>query len=157
RGTPRAADDPHLLGTGPPAGVRRSQALEVGAHAWLPRPLLHQVPPLLDHPRRAARRPLHLAHRTGPRPRRPARDRPGLHPRRRPLGLPRLRLQPWRGPPRRPRPAPQGTGTAIHGRRGLLMGSPPPAVLHPASPALELLTVPQVMARLQLGRSAVYD
>ncbi|WP_030899257.1 helix-turn-helix domain-containing protein [Streptomyces sp. NRRL F-5126] len=37
------------------------------------------------------------------------------------------------------------------------MGSPPPAVLHPASPALELLTVPQVMARLQLGRSTVYD
>ncbi|NMO33552.1 helix-turn-helix domain-containing protein [Streptomyces sp. GMY01] len=38
------------------------------------------------------------------------------------------------------------------------MASPPPAVLHTeATPALELLTVPQVMARLQLGRSAVYD
>jgi excisionase family DNA binding protein len=38
------------------------------------------------------------------------------------------------------------------------MTSPPPAVLN-AEPgqALELLTVPQVMARLQLGRSAVYD
>jgi excisionase family DNA binding protein len=38
------------------------------------------------------------------------------------------------------------------------MTTPPPAVLHPAlSPAQELLTVPQVMDRLQLGRSAVYD
>lgn len=37
------------------------------------------------------------------------------------------------------------------------MAPPPPAVLHAADPALELLTVPQVMARLQLGRSAVYD
>ncbi|MEU1777727.1 helix-turn-helix domain-containing protein [Streptomyces sp. NPDC019922] len=40
------------------------------------------------------------------------------------------------------------------------MASPPLAVLHAeAAPALELelLTVPQVMARLQLGRSAVYD
>ncbi|MFG2561608.1 helix-turn-helix domain-containing protein [Streptomyces sp. NPDC048496] len=38
------------------------------------------------------------------------------------------------------------------------MTTPPSAVLHPAlSPAQELLTVPQVMARLQLGRSAVYD
>ncbi|WP_411113633.1 helix-turn-helix domain-containing protein [Streptomyces sp. 029-5] len=38
------------------------------------------------------------------------------------------------------------------------MTSPPPAVLHAdAGQALELLTVPQVMARLQLGRSAVYD
>lgn len=38
------------------------------------------------------------------------------------------------------------------------MASPPPAVLHAdAAPALDLLTVPQVMARLQLGRSAVYD
>ncbi|MFD3902885.1 helix-turn-helix domain-containing protein [Streptomyces sp. CB04723] len=38
------------------------------------------------------------------------------------------------------------------------MTSPPPAVLHPETePALDLLTVPQVMARLQLGRSAVYD
>ncbi|MFH8223141.1 helix-turn-helix domain-containing protein [Streptomyces sp. NPDC018057] len=38
------------------------------------------------------------------------------------------------------------------------MTAPPPVVLHSgASPELELLTVPQVMARLQLGRSAVYD
>ncbi|WP_030178399.1 helix-turn-helix domain-containing protein [Streptomyces violaceorubidus] len=38
------------------------------------------------------------------------------------------------------------------------MTSPPPAALHPeAVPVLDLLTVPQVMARLQLGRSAVYD
>ncbi|MDO0926017.1 helix-turn-helix domain-containing protein [Streptomyces sp. TG1A-8] len=38
------------------------------------------------------------------------------------------------------------------------MASPPPAVLHAdAGRAPELLTVPQVMARLQLGRSAVYD
>jgi excisionase family DNA binding protein len=38
------------------------------------------------------------------------------------------------------------------------MTSPPPAVLHAdAAPVLDLLTVPQVMARLQLGRSAVYD
>ncbi|MCZ9342048.1 helix-turn-helix domain-containing protein [Streptomyces sp. TRM76130] len=38
------------------------------------------------------------------------------------------------------------------------MTSPPPTVLHPETePALLLLTVPQVMARLQLGRSAVYD
>ncbi|MFE4366748.1 helix-turn-helix domain-containing protein [Streptomyces sp. NPDC056835] len=38
------------------------------------------------------------------------------------------------------------------------MTSPPPTALH-AEPgqAPELLTVPQVMARLQLGRSAVYD
>jgi excisionase family DNA binding protein len=34
----------------------------------------------------------------------------------------------------------------------------PLAVLHAdAAPALDLLTAPQVMARLQLGRSAVYD
>ena len=38
------------------------------------------------------------------------------------------------------------------------MTSPPPTVFRPkATPVLELLTVPQVMARLQLGRSAVYD
>ncbi|MEU1802609.1 helix-turn-helix domain-containing protein [Streptomyces sp. NPDC019937] len=38
------------------------------------------------------------------------------------------------------------------------MTSPPLAVLHTeAAPLLDLLTVPQVMARLQLGRSAVYD
>lgn len=38
------------------------------------------------------------------------------------------------------------------------MTTPPTADLHPAmSPAQELLTVPQVMACLQLGRSAVYD
>ncbi|CAL9670306.1 hypothetical protein SUDANB176_07441 [Streptomyces sp. enrichment culture] len=38
------------------------------------------------------------------------------------------------------------------------MASPPLAGLHPdAVPVLDLLTVPQVMVRLQLGRSAVYD
>ncbi|WBB58729.1 helix-turn-helix domain-containing protein [Streptomyces sp. WMMC500] len=38
------------------------------------------------------------------------------------------------------------------------MASPPPACLHvEAAPALDLLTVPQVMASLQLSRSAVYD
>ncbi|MEW2120035.1 helix-turn-helix domain-containing protein [Streptomyces sp. NPDC005474] len=38
------------------------------------------------------------------------------------------------------------------------MASPPLAALHTeAVPVLDLLTVPQVMARLQLGRSAVYD
>ncbi|WP_333743139.1 helix-turn-helix domain-containing protein [Streptomyces ardesiacus] len=37
------------------------------------------------------------------------------------------------------------------------MTSPPPTILQAeGAPALELLTVPQVMARLQLGRSAVY-
>lgn len=82
----RAADDPHLLGAGPPAGVRRSQALKVCAHARLSGLLLHQVPPLLHHPGRAARRPPRLAHRTGPRPRRPALVRPDDHARRRPLG-----------------------------------------------------------------------
>ncbi|SCM14652.1 DNA binding domain-containing protein, excisionase family [Streptomyces sp. DpondAA-F4] len=88
-----------------------------------------------------------------------ARSRPDDHSRRRPLGLPRLGLQPRRGPPRRPRLAPQGTGTPVRGRRGLLMASPPLTALHAAeaAPALDLLTVPQVMVRLQLGRSAVYD
>ncbi|MEU2251275.1 helix-turn-helix domain-containing protein [Streptomyces sp. NPDC019224] len=38
------------------------------------------------------------------------------------------------------------------------MTSPPLAVPHAeAAPLLDLLTVPQVMTRLQLGRSAVYD
>ncbi|WP_461006970.1 helix-turn-helix domain-containing protein [Streptomyces capparidis] len=38
------------------------------------------------------------------------------------------------------------------------MASPPTTVLHTeVASALDLLTVPQVMARLQLGRSAVYD
>ncbi|MEV7238967.1 helix-turn-helix domain-containing protein [Streptomyces sp. NPDC051020] len=38
------------------------------------------------------------------------------------------------------------------------MISPPPTVLRTEpAPVLDLLTVPQVMARLQLGRSAVYD
>jgi len=38
------------------------------------------------------------------------------------------------------------------------MTSPPPTELRTeADPVLDLLTVPQVMARLQLGRSAVYD
>lgn len=38
------------------------------------------------------------------------------------------------------------------------MASPPPTVLcTDAAPVLDLLTVPQVMARLQLSRSAVYD
>lgn len=107
---------------------------------------------------RPARRPPHLAYRSGPRPRRPARVRPDDHSRRRSLGLPRLGLQPRRGPHRRWCLASQGTGTTVRGRRGLLMASPPPAVLHAeAAPVLDLLTVPQVMARLQLGRSAVYD
>jgi excisionase family DNA binding protein len=34
---------------------------------------------------------------------------------------------------------------------------PPTAVRQEPDPSRELLTVPQVMARLQLGRSAVYD
>lgn len=74
RRTPRAADDPHLLGAGQAPGVRRPQALEVGAHealevgahARLPEPLLQQVPLLLRRPRPTARRPPRLAHRTGP-------------------------------------------------------------------------------------------
>ncbi|MCW5253781.1 helix-turn-helix domain-containing protein [Streptomyces sp. SHP 1-2] len=39
------------------------------------------------------------------------------------------------------------------------MASPPLTALHcaEAAPVLDLLTVPQVMARLQLSRSAVYD
>jgi hypothetical protein len=38
------------------------------------------------------------------------------------------------------------------------MASPPTTVpCAEAAPALDLLTVPQVMARLQLSRSAVYD
>ncbi|MBZ6195453.1 helix-turn-helix domain-containing protein [Streptomyces olivaceus] len=39
------------------------------------------------------------------------------------------------------------------------MTSPPLTTLHSAeaAPALDLLTVPQVMVRLQLSRSAVYD
>ncbi|MGV9428078.1 helix-turn-helix domain-containing protein [Streptomyces sp. NPDC003656] len=38
------------------------------------------------------------------------------------------------------------------------MISPPPTVLRTeATPVLDLLTVPQAMVRLQLGRSAVYD
>ena len=38
------------------------------------------------------------------------------------------------------------------------MISPTPTVLRTeATPVLDLLTVPQVMVRLQLGRSAVYD
>ncbi|MYU21841.1 helix-turn-helix domain-containing protein [Streptomyces sp. SID8352] len=38
------------------------------------------------------------------------------------------------------------------------MASPPTTVpCAEAAPALDLLTVPQVMARLQLGRSAVYN
>ncbi|MEV7426711.1 helix-turn-helix domain-containing protein [Streptomyces sp. NPDC091212] len=38
------------------------------------------------------------------------------------------------------------------------MASPPLGVHHAeATPALDLLTEPQVMGRLQLGRSAVYD
>lgn len=38
------------------------------------------------------------------------------------------------------------------------MTSYPPTAPHPApSTSQELLTVPQVMARLQIGRSAVYD
>ncbi|WP_018549261.1 helix-turn-helix domain-containing protein [Streptomyces sp. LaPpAH-108] len=38
------------------------------------------------------------------------------------------------------------------------MISPPPTVLRTeATPVLDLLTVPQVMVRLQLDRSAVYD
>lgn len=53
RRTPRPADDPHLLGAGQTPRVRRPEALEVGTHARLPGPLLHQDPLLLDHPRRA--------------------------------------------------------------------------------------------------------
>ncbi|MER0445312.1 helix-turn-helix domain-containing protein [Streptomyces sp. Edi4] len=34
---------------------------------------------------------------------------------------------------------------------------PPTALRQEPDPSRELLTVPQVMARLQLGRSAVYD
>ncbi|WP_428934495.1 helix-turn-helix domain-containing protein [Streptomyces sp. ACT015] len=38
------------------------------------------------------------------------------------------------------------------------MTSPPPTVLRAeAAPVLDLFTAPQVMERLQLGRSAVYD
>lgn len=64
--------------------------------------------------------------------------------------------------PRSSRPA-YGTARNWNGSsrpKGAVDDLPPLAVLpaEPApAPALDLLTVPQVMARLQLGRSAVYD
>jgi excisionase family DNA binding protein len=38
-----------------------------------------------------------------------------------------------------------------------MISSPPTVLRTEAAPVLDLLTVPQVMARLQLGRSVVYD
>ncbi len=78
---------------------------------------------------------------------------PEHDPRHRPLGLPRLGLQPRRETPRRHRLASQRTGMAVHRRGRLLMST----LLTVPSTGEDLLTVPQVMARLQLGRSAVYD
>ena len=54
----------HLLAPGQTPRTGRSSAGRLGAHARLPRPLLHQEPPLLHHLRRAARR-------TRPAPARP--------------------------------------------------------------------------------------
>ena len=71
---PPPATSPPVPTAAPPAGRRGRRlraARQVGAHARLPRPLRHQVPPLLDHPRRPAPRP----------PPRPGPDRPVTAPR----------------------------------------------------------------------------
>ena len=54
-----AADDP---------GAGLGEADPLAAHARLPRPLRHQIPPLLRHPRPAPRRTPHLAPTPHPRP-----------------------------------------------------------------------------------------
>jgi hypothetical protein len=67
--------------------------------------LLHQVPPLLHHPRRPPRRPCRMAPRTGHGS---GRDRPGHDPRPRPLGLRRNRFLRRRSLARRnPHPHPR--------------------------------------------------
>jgi hypothetical protein len=75
RDTHQTRQLPRLLEVGYPAvqlhhqdatgslGRRLGQAPQVGAHARLRRPLLYQEPPILHHPRRAARRPQSLPNR----------------------------------------------------------------------------------------------
>ncbi|GHE34491.1 hypothetical protein GCM10018782_05940 [Streptomyces griseoaurantiacus] len=81
-------------------------------HAWLPRPLLHQVPPLLHHPRRIPRRPRRMAPRTGGHHRHRTRD--DVRPRA--LGLRRNRPLRHRSLARRlPQPAPGTDGEPTRG------------------------------------------
>jgi hypothetical protein len=54
-------------GAGRPPVADEPAVAEVGAHAWLRRPLLDQEPPLLDHPGGAAAGPGRLCHPPAPR------------------------------------------------------------------------------------------
>lgn len=62
------AHDPHRPGTRRTPRTRRPQTLRLPAHARLPRPLLHQDPPGLHHPRRPTTGTGRLAARAGSRP-----------------------------------------------------------------------------------------
>jgi len=74
---PRPRPPPHRRMPPPrqASSARRPAAGGMGAHARLPRPLLHQESRLLDHPRLAARRPRLLPARAAHRRRTPARCR----------------------------------------------------------------------------------
>ncbi len=90
----RPVADPSVLG--PRRALLGPEAVGLGSHARLPGPLLHQEPPLLDHPGGAAAGPGGLPRppRTlRARPARPGRRTRGHHTRARPLGLRRPR--PW--------------------------------------------------------------
>jgi hypothetical protein len=57
------ARHPHRLDPRRPQRPRTPPPPRLGSHARLPRPLLHQIPPLLHHPRRPPQRPRRMAPR----------------------------------------------------------------------------------------------
>src|SRR5690606_2429219 len=131
-----------------PGHPARAAAGPMGPHARLPRPLLHQIPPLLHHPRRAAS----SSHRPQPRPPRPAHHRPTpahprrRSPRRRPLALPRPRPHARRGPA---------------GRRSDRQAVAVPRPVRPAPKEFcvtaLVLTVDEAAERLRVSRWTLYN
>ena len=107
---PRPRPPPHRRMPPPrqTAPAQRPAAGRLGAHARLPRPLLHQEPDLLHHPRLTPRRPHRPPAPIRHRRRAATRPRPQHHARRHRLALRRTRAPAHRSAGRRYRPAVEG-------------------------------------------------
>ena len=126
---PRPAAHRRMPRPRPAPRIRAPAAHPLGAHARLPRPLLHEKPPLLHHPRRTTRRPHRLPGRTTrPRPHR----RPGHCARPRPLAI------------HRPGPRRAGSATRHRAEAGCDMTK-------------LLLTVSEAAESLGISRSKLYQ
>lgn len=94
----------HLLEPRPVPRIRPPRPVEMGPHARLPGPLLHQVPPLLHHPRSPPQRSPHPCRCTSPSPPRGRSARPPHDPHGQRMAIPHHRLQPRRRTPGRNHP-----------------------------------------------------